>query len=71
MTWQSYLELSLAGFAGLGWIRFGVELKLKLKFGVAIFLPGYSHPPIHAYVEANKRKGKVSVAHNPVRMSGF
>lgn len=54
-TWQSYLELSLAGLPGLGWIWFGLSLSW-CWFGVAISLPGYSHPSTHAHVEVNKGK---------------
>lgn len=53
MTWQSYLELSLAGLPGLGWIWFGLSC---YWFGVANSLPGYSHPSTHAHVEVNKEK---------------
>lgn len=53
LTWQSYLELSLAGLPGLGWIWFGLSLSWC---GVAISLPGYSHPSTYAHGEVSKEK---------------
>lgn len=41
LTWQSFLELSLAGFTWTG-----------VKFGVVTSLPRYSHPSTCAHVGA-------------------
>lgn len=70
LTWQSYLELSLAGLPGLGLDMVWVELKLLLVWCSNFCARIQSS--IHTCTcrsEEKERKRRVRAAHNPVQMS--